>query len=61
MENLSNLSISLNQWFLMFIFAMGVLVLCSLISMFSIWIISSKLSEIHNKLDELTHKKDIAG
>lgn len=60
MENLELPALSYEQWFQMFVLAMAILVFCSLVIMISIWIVSSKLSDISEKLDKITPKdKDL--
>jgi hypothetical protein len=46
-------NISIDQWSQLFILAVGILVVCSFVSMISIWIVSSKLSDIVERLDKL--------
>lgn len=43
-------SLSINQLVQLFILAMGILVFCNFVSMISLWIVSSKLSDIKDLL-----------
>lgn len=58
MEELIKQPLSLDQWFQMFVLAMGILVFCSLVIMISIWVVSAKLTDINEKLDQLPHSED---
>lgn len=44
-------SLTFEQWFLLFFLALGILVLCSFVTMISVWFVNNRLKEISEKLD----------
>lgn len=52
MELLNNSEISLEQWVQLFILAMAIITVSSLVTMLSVWILATKLTDIKNLLQE---------
>ena len=52
MELLNNSEISLEQWVQLFILAMAIITISSLVTMLSVWVLSTKLTDIKNLLQE---------
>lgn len=52
MESLLGNDLSLSQWIQLFILAMAVITVSSFVTMFSIWIMTSKLTDIKRLLEE---------
>lgn len=51
-ELLNNSEISLEQWVQLFILAMAIITISSLVTMLSVWVLSTKLTDIKNLLQE---------
>lgn len=52
MELLNNSEVSLEQWVQLFILAMAIITISSLVTMLSVWVLSTKLTDIKNILQE---------
>ncbi len=52
MELLNNNEISSDQWLQLFILAMAIITISSLVTMLSVWVLSTKLTDIKNLLKE---------
>lgn len=50
MNDINTIGLSINQWFQMFILAMGIFVFCSIVTMISLWFVNYQLSEIRKNL-----------
>lgn len=54
MNNLNttlDFSLTFEQWSLLFFLALGILVICSFVTMISVWFVNNRLKEISEKLD----------
>ena len=56
--NLETPNLNLEQWFMLFVLAMAVLVTCSFVTMVSIWLVNNRLKEISQKLDAQNKKAE---